>query len=798
MNEVIVTTMIRNWKRTIGCILFCTCSLLLEAHVVFHRRQALTLRFSPQEAPVVHTAFDLFCSDYRAVFGQDVRLDKDAVVCVGTLGVDPAMEQWLDPATLQTLRLHSEAFAWKVTDGKLYIAGSDRRGTAYGLLQLSRFIGVSPWVWWADVRPEQRESLTLEEGFTKVEYPSVRYRGIFVNDEDWGLTPWSWQTFEPSAQEGRIGPKTHARIFELLLRLRANTFWPAMHTCSVPFYKVPGNRETADRYGILVGTSHCEPMMRNTNAEWDRTARGSYDYVHNRDSVLAFWEERVKELAGSDNIYTLGIRGEHDSKMLGAETVEEQKAALDGVLRDQRAMLARWVHPDMTRVPQVFIPYKEVLDVYKAGLEVPDDVALMWCDDNYGYIRHFPDSAERARKGGNGMYYHLSYWGRPHDYLWLATQHPAMVYTQMKRAYDKGVRNSWIMNVGDIKPGEYLLELCMDMAWNLSSIEDSEQGLDRHLQQWLAASFGDACAKELLPVWKEYYRLAYIRKPEFMGNTRTEEKDPSFKVVCDLPWSQGEIEGRLADYRRIEEKVKKLRSTLPPSLLNAWFQLVEYPVCAAAAMNRKCLYAQLARHGLAGWEQSDAAYAEIVRLTEHYNALEKGKWHRMMDHQPRRLPVFDPPVRTKAAGPLAQETPWSVVYNGRDYQAYQGQRPVCYGMGYEAGAIHLEKGSSVTYRVPVGRAKGLTLELALAPNHPVEGRQLRYAVSVDGGQPQVVDYHTEGRSEEWKMNVIRNQALRQTQHSVAGQEAAQVTITALDEGVVIDQLRCRTSDFLRP
>jgi hypothetical protein len=293
----------------------------------------------------------------------------------------------------------------------------------------------------------------------------------------------------------------------------------------------PGNKEVADKYGIYVGTSHCEPMVRNTNAEWKHFGTGEYNYVTNRENVLQFWEERVTELAGSDNIYTLGIRGVHDSKMLGANTLQEQKDAIDLILKDQRDMIARIVNPDVTKVSQVFIPYKEVLDVYRMGLQVPDDVTLMWTDDNYGYIRHFPDSIERARKGGNGIYNHVSYWGRPHDYLWLSTNHPALLYYQMKLAYDKGAREMWVLNVGDIKPAEYLIELHMDMAWNINAIEGNKAGLDKHLKQWLAREFGHEHADALLQVMNEYYTWPISVSPSSWATPEPRSATPNTELL---------------------------------------------------------------------------------------------------------------------------------------------------------------------------------------------------------------------------------------------------------------------------
>ena len=760
------------------------------AEFTFQSKNDVAVVINEHEEQVVHTAFDLLSNDYAGVFDAELKASKrTGKIYVGTIGLNTEAEAFADEKDIQELTKHSEGFLLFVSGDKLIVLGSDKRGTAYGILELSRMIGVSPWVWWADSPIEKRESLVLKDDFKMLQHPSIARRGIFINDEDWGLNPWSWQTYEPSDIEGQIGPKTHARIFELLLRLRANTFWPAMHKCSVAFYMTPGNKEMADKYGIYIGTSHCEPMVRNTNAEWRHAGNGNYDYVNNRENVLKFWEERVTELAGSDNIYTLGIRGEHDGRMQGAKTLQEQKAALINILRDQREMIAKLVNPDVEQVSQVFIPYKEVLDVYHMG--------LMWTDDNYGYIRHFPDSLERARKGGNGVYYHVSYWGRPHDYLWLATNHPAQVYTQLKLAWDKGARDMWIINVGDIKPAEYLIELSMDMAWNIESIENNMNGLDKHLHQWLSREFGEANADELLTVMNEYYRLAYIRKPEFMGNTRTEEKDSKYSIVSDLPWSEKYINTRIEQYEALSNTVKTMSASIPAEKHYSWFQLIEYPVRGAAEMNRKHLYGQLARHGLSGWEKSDSAYDTIVSLTEKYNSQNNGKWNKIIDFRPRRLPVFDRVSRTKAENRLPDEIVPLASFNGADYSAFDGESPIAHGLGYQRAAISLPKGSSVMYGFEVDAVDSVDVEVALAPNHPVEGSQIRYSVSIIDEEDQVIDYRTQGRSETWKQNVLSNQAIGTSDHRVPKQGKQKLKITALDEGVVIDQITIKKIDSLK-
>lgn len=751
---------------------------------VLQSGRPVAIACSGSEAPVVRTSLDLLSRDLQTVLSATAHIDTNTGnILVGTIGQSKLIEQ--AGIDISALKNKKQAFMLAVSeDGKLVVAGSDSHGTAYGILEISRLLGVSPWEWWADVTPEKKEMFRLSSNFRELQSPSVEYRGIFINDEDWGLMPWSNKTYEPSDVKGEIGPRTNERIFELLLRLRANTYWPAMHECTLPFFLTKGNREAAKKYGIFMGASHCEPMACNAAGEWKIRGKGAYDYVNNSPAVYQFWENRVKEVAGQEILYTLGMRGVHDGKMQGAKTVEEQKAVLNRVFVDQRGLLEKYVNKDVTQVPQVFIPYKEVLDIYHAGLQVPEDVTLMWCDDNYGYIRHFPTAEERARKGGNGVYYHVSYWGRPHDHLWLSTMSPSLIYQQMKQAYDQGIQKMWILNVGDIKPAEYQIELFMDMAWNLDKV--SSEGVTAHLKHWLERELGTSCAKTILPVMQEHYRLAHIRKPEFMGNTREEEKNPVYRVVKDLPWSEREINERLNAYSQLSETVEKAASKVPAGRQSAYFELVKYPVQAAAQMNRKLLYAQLARHDKADWEKSDAAYDSIAALTQHYNSLENGKWNRMMDFKPRKLPVFNRVERKAATAPMTADRKAVCQWNGAE--AKKGNAIVCEGLGYEGKAAEIRKGDALTFSFGNLKTDSVEVDIRLLPNHPVHGDKLRFSVSLDGAEPEVVAYETKGRSEEWKENVLRNQAIRKIVLPVTGKKSHQLVIKALDEGVILDQV----------
>ena len=767
-------------------LLMCVAQMAL-AQFMLTNGKAVSVACEHQEKPVVHTAMQLLGRDMKAVLASSMNTKAnadEADVIVGTMGVSEQINH--SGVDVSALKGKKQAFLLTVSpNGKLVVVGSDAHGTAYGVMEISRLLGVSPWEWWADVTPAKKAIFELPAGYKTLQYPSVEYRGMFINDEDWGLMPWSSMTYEPWYKPGRIGPRTNERIFELMLRLRANTYWPAMHEVTVPFFLTKGNREVAAKYGIYVGGSHCEPMACSTAGEWPRRGKGEYNYLTNRSSVLKFWETRVKEVAKQDILYTIGMRGVHDGQMNGARTVKEQKSVLEKVFVDQRNLLKQYVDSDVTKVPQVFIPYKEVQAVYDAGLKVPDEVTLMWCDDNYGYIRHFPTAEERARRGGNGVYYHVSYWGGPHDYLWLGTFSPSLLYQQMKTAYDKGIQKLWILNVGDIKPAEYQIELFMDMAWNIDAV--AKQGVGNHLHNFLSREFGTEAGERLLPLLKEHYRLAYIRKPEFMGNQdcfgSTEER-----LVHDMPWSLEYLKGRLASYQKLSDAVDQISKQMPEQRQDAYFQLVKYPVQAADEMNKKLIYAQMARHGLMDWNKSDVAYDSICRLTRIYNVgiHNNGKWHRIMDHQPRNLPVFEPVDRSVAKKSMPTDRP--ILYSWNATECTKGDFLPWEGLGYEEKAAGVAKGKKLIFDFSDCSSDSIEVEVRLLPNFPIVGNQLRFELSLDGKSQQTVNYAAEYHKSEWEQNVLTNQAVCRLTFVLSKKRKHSLCFKALDDGVVLDQV----------
>jgi len=575
-------------------------------------------------------------------------------VIIGSLDrADSLVSRLAESGKLDARRIRGkwEAFTLQVVEQPvsglsraLVIAGSDRRGTAYGVYELSRQIGVSPWVWWADVTPVRRQGLYVEPAVRLDDEPQVKYRGIYINDEMWGLRAWAEGTFAP--QEGRgLGPKTYARVFELLLRLRANTLWPAMHQQTRPFNDYPDNKLVADRYAIVMGTSHNEPMLRNNmpGAEWDREHPGqAWDYTINRELIRNYWQRRIESNARCENIYTLGMRGQDDGPMNGGGSDRERIGLLELIMRDQRDLIARLVNPDVEAVPQVFIPYTEVLHLYNAGLKVPADVTICWPDDNFGYIRRLPDEQERRRPGGSGVYYHLQWLnGATTAYTWLNTMPPSLIFSEMNKAWQHDCRQLWILNVGDIKPMEVGMDFFLEMAWNPERWNHDNIG--GYLEAWARRDLDVDQAGEIAAILKEYYQLAMQRRPEHLVQHRV-GKPLQFSWFSHRYFGD-EAARRLETYADLARRAEVVYQRLSPERRDAGYQLLVYPVQCAALMNAKVIHAERSLHDAALGSatarvhalQAREAAQRIIELTERYNTgLETvgDKWRHMMSWAP--------------------------------------------------------------------------------------------------------------------------------------------------------------------
>lgn len=501
------------------------------------------------------------------------KLPHGASVVAGTVGHSRIIDELVRQKAIDVSAIKGKWESYIITtvnfprQGQLLvIAGSDRRGTAFGLMTLSEAIGVSPWYWWADVTPQHKKAIYVEPGTFVQGEPSVQYRGIFINDERFG----GWARWA-ELKHGKVGPETYKRVFELLLRLKANYLWPAMHPGTQAFNDDPENARLADDYAIVMGSSHCEQMLRNNEGEWKAVEQkhpgtlGDFNYITNRQTMQNYWETRIKTNGRYENTYTLGLRGIHDYPMEGANTTAERVALMQQAIDDQRDMLRRNIKKPIQEIPQVLCTYEEVLDAYHNGLKVPEDVTLLWSDDKHGYCRNLCNPEEMKRKGGAGIYYHLSYHGDPASWIWLSPLSTAFLSTELTKAYTYGARKIWVFNVGDIKPAEKEISFVMDLAWDINRWKPSEA--HNYIKYWATKTFGNErlrvgehssgmVAQEIADIQAGYYRLQAAGKDAH---------------VWFVNYSEEQIEQRIAMWRALKAHATELASRIPESLKSAYF-----------------------------------------------------------------------------------------------------------------------------------------------------------------------------------------------------------------------------------
>ena len=621
--------------------------------------QASRIFLDETDFAVVKTAARLLSDDVEYVAGirPEIRnmecwseTDAFPAVIAGTVGHSRLIDDMVERGIIDVSAIQGKWESYMISTVKLpqesapvlVVAGSDRRGTAYGLISISEAIGVSPWYWWADVTPQTRKALYLEPGCYIQGEPSVQYRGIFINDERFGgWSRWAEQTFDK--ESGKVGPKTYQKVFELLLRLKANLLWPAMHNGTQAFNGDPENARLADEYAIVMGSSHCEQMLRNNEDEWKNVGTyGDFNYITNRQTMIDYWEERVKTNGRYENIYTLGLRGIHDYPMEGARTTEERTALMQRALDDQRDIIRRNVDKPVEEVPQMLCTYEEVLDAYHHGLVVPEDVTLLWSDDKHGYTRNLCNPQEQNRKGGAGIYYHLSYHGDPASWIWLSPLAPSFISTELTKAYAFGARKIWVFNVGDIKPAEKELSFAMALAWNVDKWRPEEAY--KFIGQWASGIFGKKAGAAIADIYRSYYRLMASGKDSH---------------VHFIDYTTGDIARRLAEYQDIESRALALVEDIPESLKAAYFELVLYPVRGASLLNSYQLHARLSmsqadidgESALENARLAEEAFHKLNEWTKIYNKdLLDGKWDEFFNWQPYhwyRSENMDAPVCTK-------------------------------------------------------------------------------------------------------------------------------------------------------
>ncbi|MGA9637412.1 glycosyl hydrolase 115 family protein [Flavobacterium sp.] len=597
---------------------------------------------------VIRAAHDLQ-KDVNRVTGTTPNLKTDIsalskhTIIIGTIGKSSIIDKLIldDKIDVSGIKGQWESFVIQVVNNPvpgvekgLVIAGSDKRGTIYGIYDVSEKIGVSPWYYWADVPPKKKSTIAIRQGIYKQGPPSVQYRGIFINDE-FNLVKWSYNTF---GEKKFLGPEAHKTIFELLLRLKANYLWPGMHRCTTDFNTYQDNPRLADEYGIIMGTSHCEPMMRSVIVEspgvdrgidvYDEQKRGPYDYTVNKEGVHRYFDENAIKLGKYENTWTLGIRGLDDEPMSNIKN-ENKVKLLSSVIDDQRDIINKRVNILHNKdVLQVFCPYKEVLDIYNEGLNVPEDVCLLWPDDNHGYLRQVLTPEEQKRSGGGGVYYHLSVWNGIGSFLWLDSTSPGLIWSEMNKAYQRNMKRMWIVNVGDIKPAEVNMEFFLSMAydadkWNENNISD-------FYRNFAEREFEPEYGKEIADILCSYYQLAEAQRPEFSHGSHF-----SHSLYGD------EAMKRIQAYESLINRAEKIYKVLPVEQKDAFYQLVLYKVKAAGLYTKAMIYEdrsyEYQRQGRVRSipemsKLSKKAFADVKNETEFYNkTMSNGKWNYIMN-----------------------------------------------------------------------------------------------------------------------------------------------------------------------
>ena len=778
-----------------------------------------TIITDPAETELIAITAKAFSEDLQLISGRkpDIvhELKSGTIpVIIGTLGQSKLIDQLALNKLIPSAQVKGKWETFCITvindpksprEKALVIFGSDPRGTAFGVFEFSKMLGVSPWVWWADVRPKPQTHIYILPGKNIVGPPSVKYRGFFVNDEDWGMRPWAAKNMDKDLKD--IGPRTYEKIFELMLRLKANYLWPAMHPGTKAFWYYKENPELARKYGILMGSSHHEPMLRDTEFEWNENFKEEYGKEHgdwrydtNKDEIYRFFDDRVRESVNNQAIYTVGMRATKDGAMPGPTDNPGKIKILESVIHDQREILQNRLKKPANLIPQVFCPYKEVLELYRAGLKVPDDVTITWVDDNHGYIRQLPNPVEQKRSGGNGVYYHFSYWGQPQDYLWLASTSPVLTSFEMSKAYALHARNIWVFNVGDIKPAELELEFGLDLAWNVNAWTPAKA--HGYMEYWAGNTFGKEFAKSIGKIKSDYYRLAAAAKPEHLtGASFTPE----------------EIRSRLKDYRDLVAQTLKVGKLIPDRLQDAYFELISYPVEAACSMNEKILYAQeslrLAKNGqsqaLEYAEQARAAYAHIGELGQKYNLqIANGKWAGMMDDHPRGRDIFNmPKVATadsvKATANKKQPVPSISIsassYTSKGNDSNKLQKILGLGLGGSGLTVwpllmrtftekDILEAPYADYKLVLAKGKH-TIQVKCLPGFPLyQGLKLRFAISINGAKPEFADIATLAETKPWSANVLKGYAPWETKYHSDQKGEVSVRIYFPDPGLVINQI----------
>jgi hypothetical protein len=634
-------------------------------------------------------------SDIARISGPSPRLLHESrggggrVVLIGTIGHSETIDLLISKGKLDVAAIAGkwESFIVQVVpqplpgiESALVICGSDRRGTVFGVYDLSEHMGVSPWYYWADVQARHHDSVYIKAGRHVQGEPAVRYRGIFLNDEYPDLTRWVREKYGDApgyAGAANYGREFYARLFELILRLKGNYLWPAMWDNAFN-EDDPENPALADEYGVVMGTSHQEPMLR-AQQEWDRRYlkdHGHWNYSKEPGLLEQFWRDGIRRNRNHESLITIGLRGANDTPMAPGGP-EANRELLERIVEVQRRILADEFKTEPAKVPQVWCLYKEVMDYYDAGMRVPDDVTLLWADDNWGNLRRLPTADERNRGGGAGIYYHFDYHGGPRSYQWINANPLPKIWDQMTLAKQYGADRIWIVNVGHFKGYELPTEYFMHLAWNTARW--SNDNIGEFTRLWAAREFGPRYAAEIADILAKYAKYNGRRKPELLDSG-------TYSLV-----NYQEFERVAADFDSIAARAQELSDKLPAADRPAFYELVLFPAKASAQINemylaaaRNALYASQGRASAGDMADQTRAlfHAETGLLDEYNHSLLNGRWDHLMDQPVIGYVTWrDPPQNNLDAIKLTDTKPeqaasMAVAAEGSEAAATHGNLPL--------------------------------------------------------------------------------------------------------------------------
>ena len=804
--------------------------------------QATAIYVDENDDWLVHKAASLLQNDIEMVTGRKPEnistLSSPAknVIIIGNIKKCPIITSLAKNGKLNVdyIKNKWESFLLQVIDHPtkeiqhaLVIAGSDKRGAAYGVFELSQQIGVSPWYWWADVPLKKKREIYIKNGTYKFGPPSVKYRGIFINDEAPAFSGWAKEKF------GGVNHQVYEKIFELLLRLKANYLWPAMWANAFNDDDTL-NPILADKYGIVMGTSHHEPMLR-AQQEWKRYGQGPWNYDSNEVVLKDFWKNGIEHMGNHESIVTIGMRGDGDKPMTEGTAI----SLLERIVNDQRKIIEDVTGKPASQTPQLWALYKEVQDYYDQGMRVPDDVTLLLCDDNWGNIRRLPKLTDKPRTGGYGIYYHFDYVGGPRNYKWINTNNIARVWEQMHLAYEYGVKNIWIVNVGDLKPMEFPISFFLDYAWNVKKClpagqAGNEDNLKDYYSQWAVKQFGSAYAREIGEIISKYSQWNARRKPELLSaDTYNFDYDEKNRIT--------------SDYNALLKKAETINEQLPAEYRDAFFELVLHPVKASANLNE--LYTTVAynkwfssQNWLVANKLADKAkqlYQNDSLISLEYNRIANGKWNHMMDQthigytywqQPphNRMPdikyvsrdsateqgIKIDPVEKTAENLIPKNVSGNVFYEKDGYISIEGSHctkatnsstirwKTIPGIGRDADGVttfpvtaseQTPQGNNLhlEYEIYVYDTGPLKIQAYFSPtlNFHNDAQGLRYGISIDDEKPQIISINKDDNNQRtWEQWVANNIIIKTSEHKIANPGKHTVKYWMISPAVILQKI----------